>query len=366
MDDLEKELLADFGSDESEAEMEGNVSEEDKRDNIGVDHGGAEQDKHGEYDPEVALKKLLNSSSNSFQKALDTFDILKIHDITQDSKISPLIPFLKERIRNYEDTDIDLLESISGNVNKADGDEYQFILMVNEISLIINQEIDFVHSFLKLHYKIIFPELETIVTNPTDYATLILLIKQDINSVSDIQEDLKKIVSNEKVLVITMSAIHHHQQQKHQQQNQFQLNESDFALLMKSCTLILDLNSILKELSTFMANKLYKFAPNVNAIVGPITTSQILTSAGSLRQLSIIPSCNLPSLGVKDLSSQKLGAKSRTVRQTGYLYHNELVKYLPEDIQKPVMRILSGKVVLAARIDLSKSKPDGSIGKTID
>lgn len=142
--------------------------------------------------------------------------------------------------------------------------------------------------------------------------------------------------------------------------DQFILNDQDFEMISKACRLIIELKNVLNQLSQFISAKLSKFAPNISAIVGSITTSQLLIASGSLRQLSLTASCNLPSLGVRDLSSQK---SNKRVRQTGYLYHCDLIKYLPASIVRSAMRILSGKVILAARIDLSQSCPSGSIGQ---
>lgn len=382
MTDYENELLADFGSD-GESDVDVDRIEEEKvevEEKNGYSSARAREKASGASDvdggassnPEAYLRSLiLNSSITSLQKSLETFDILKIYDITRDSKVLPIIGYLREKINIYEDdmrTDYEELMSTltsgtpsNSDVSKDSTDEisqYQFILMVNEISLIINNEISFIHTFNTLHYKVVFGELETIVSNPVDYARIMLLIEQDLSLINKYQEDLKSIVSNEKVLVITMSAI-----QQIQNSSDFKLSESDFNILRKSSSLVLELNSLLQDLSGFISNKLFRFAPNINAIVGPITTSQLLTASGSLKQLSITPSCNLPSLGVKDLSSQTSGSISRRTRQTGYLFYNELVNQLPEEIQKPVLRILSGKIILAARIDLSKNATDGSLGQ---
>ena len=147
-----------------------------------------------------------------------------------------------------------------------------------------------------------------------------------------------------------------------QVQNQTMLDTEEITKILSCITLILELNEILQELSEFISNKLSKFAPNISAIIGPITTSQLLIATGSLKQLALTPSCNVASLGVRDLSTTTK-TKSRNIQQTGYVYHSELVKYLPPDIIRSVMRIISGKIILAARIDLSKSSPDGELGK---
>ncbi|CAK7894211.1 pre-mRNA-processing factor 31 [[Candida] anglica] len=369
-EDLESALLADFGSDEDESQEEMEVTEEVTVEDKEMDqevpktngHQSNQEFKHESIDDATKLDILLKgvNEKKTIEKILGKFDITTIYDVTKDSKIAPLIPYLQGQIAKYsseEESDYhNLLASISQDGQSSE--EYSFILKVNDITQVINDEIAAIDSFIKMHYKVVFSELESLVANAVDYASIVLVLKQNLNDVGRYQDDLKRIVSNEKVLVITMSAL---QQQKSQH---FELDEYDFNMICKACGLILQLNSIQRELSQFTSSKLSKFAPNVCAIVGPITSAQLLTAAGSLRQLSITPSCNLPSLGIRDLSSERdnLVAKSRNVRQTGYLFHSDLVKHLPEDVMKPAMRMISGKVVLAARIDLAQSCASGSIG----
>ncbi|CUM52623.1 uncharacterized protein AC631_00629 [Debaryomyces fabryi] len=354
MEDYEKELLADLGSDSSDEEQS------DILNHNNVDHNTLQPVEHissqdTELEFEQKLKKLLNDEYNySLQDRLEQFDITNVKDITQISKIYPIIPDLQSHIEIYSsDDNCDYLDLLSSVNNEKQNEEYSFILMVNELSQVIHQEISLVHSFIKLQYKVVFAELETLVLNPIDYANIVLLIKQDITNIKKYESELMNIVSNEKVLIIIMSAMQHIK-------DQFVLNNQDFEMIIKACRLVIDLNNVLSQLSEFISSKLSKFAPNVSAIVGPITTSQLLIASGSLRQLSLTASCNLPSLGVRDLSSQKT---NKSVRQTGYLYHCELIKYLPPSVVRSAMRILSGKVILAARIDLSQSCPSGSLGE---
>ncbi|KAK6454498.1 splicing factor [Scheffersomyces xylosifermentans] len=367
MEDYEKELLADFdsdeGSDSEEVPVENGFLDEDI-DPIPDSHEDIHNGKNAvtvveEKSFGIRLHELIVNSTvhNTLSSILSEPNIEEVDDLTKFSKVFPLIPELKSHIELYsneEDTDfLELLSSIDNGNDQSE--EYRFVLLINELSTIINQEIAAFHSLVKLQYNVVFPELETLILNPIDYARIIIIIKQDLQNIKSYETEMKAIVSNEKILVIIMAALQ-------QVKNQFILDDKDIGKVLDCCRVILELDDILTTLSTFITSKLSKFAPNVSAIVGSITTSQLLIATGSLRQLALTPACNLPSLGVRDLSSQTK-TKSRTIRQTGYLYHSDVVKYLPEDIVRSVMRIISGKVILAARIDLAKSNADGSLGE---
>ncbi|EMG50742.1 prpf31 U4/U6 small nuclear ribonucleoprotein Prp31 [Candida maltosa Xu316] len=339
MTDFEKELLADLESSDEEEIQE-------------VVNNDVEQSF------QQKLERLIESNSiaNSFQTILNQPDIENIEDLTTLSKIYPLIPELKDRIFQYSnEEETDYLELLS-SINNDQSDEYKFILLVNELSTIINNEIIVFYTLVKMQYKTVFPELESLIPNAIDYVRLITIIKQDLKNIKSYEQEMKQIVSNEKVLVIIMAGLQ-------QFQVQTQLSTEEMTKIISCVNLILELNEILKQLSVFISNKLSKFAPNVSAIIGPIATSQLLIATGSLKQLALTPSCNIASLGVRDLSTTTTKSKSKNIQQTGYIYHSDLVKYLPPEIIRSVMRVISGKVVLAARIDLSKSSPSGELGQ---
>ncbi|EER34936.1 conserved hypothetical protein [Candida tropicalis MYA-3404] len=350
MTDYEAELLADLDSSDDEV-IETNDNQEE------------EVEKINNNDNQLAfhekLQKLIqsNATTDSFQSIMGQQNIETISDLTSLLKIRPLIPELKQKIVQYsneEETDyLELLSSIDDGMDQSE--EYKFIILINELSTIINNEILVFYSLVKMQYKEVFPELESLIPNAIDYVRIISIIKQDLPNIKSYEQEMKSIVSNEKVLVIIMAGLQ-------QVQNQTMLDTEEITKILSCITLILELNEILQELSEFISNKLSKFAPNISAIIGPITTSQLLIATGSLKQLALTPSCNVASLGVRDLSTTTK-TKSRNIQQTGYVYHSELVKYLPPDIIRSVMRIISGKIILAARIDLSKSSPDGELGK---
>ncbi|KAI3406286.2 PRP31 [Candida oxycetoniae] len=350
MVEYEKELLADLeSSDEEVEEAVGEAVEEDIGEKDVYESTRSFQEK---------LTKLITTRYNPFQTILLNPDIESIRDFTTASKVYPLIPELKEKLAQYlNDQESDFLELLAEiNHAKSDlqSDEYRFILTINELSTLINNEILAFTMHLKSQYKLVFPELEHIVAANTDYVRTFMIIQQDLANIQQYEQELKKLMANDKVLVIIMSALQ-------QSKDQFQLSPQDMDKLNSCAKLILQLDDILHQLSNFISHKLARFAPNVSAIIGPIVTSQLLIASGSLKQLALTPACNIASLGVRDLSSSTKVA-SKNIRQTGYLYHSDIVKCLPPEIQRSAMRIISGKIILAARIDLSKSDEEGNLG----
>lgn len=346
MENYEQELLADFASD-SDTEVVLDVADGKQNLNLQKDSLKTVEEK---------IEYIINNYTtyNQFHMIQAGSEFKTKQDLTNLSVILPIIPQLIEKLKNYDNEEETDFQELLASVNQNQSPEYRFILLINELSTIINQEIEAYHAILKRQYKVVFPELETIIRNPIDYAKIIFTIKQDLSNIKRYESDLKQLVTNEKVLIVIMAAIQ-------QVSKQFILNQDDMNRILDCCDIMFSLDDILYKLSQFVSSKISLFAPNVCSLIGAMTTAQLLISTGSLRQLALTPSCNLASLGVKDLSSSSKAQSN--VRQAGYLYYSEFIKSLPQDIKKQAIRILSGKIVLAARIDLSKSSPNGDVGR---
>lgn len=305
---------------------------------------------------------LLNDFSSD-ESELETKEVKEISDnvvLGFSSRVLPQVPQLLDQMEFYaNEEEMDYLELVEeGTQNR----EYAFILRINELSHDIREEVSDLDSIIKSQYKLIFPELETLIKNPVDYVKVVQLIQGNLHLVKEFESQLQTILPNEKVLLVLMAALQQEKKNGDDNDSKADVNWQDISAL---CDNLLQLEGLTLQLNTFISAKLLKFAPNVTVLIGPIATSQLLLAVGSLKQLAQTPSCNIPSLGMKEMSTTTVSnnVTHNTRRNTGYLYHTPIVQYLPNDVVKQAMRILSGKIVLAARIDLAKGSKDGEIGR---
>src|SRR5699024_9958114 len=49
----------------------------------------------------------------------------------------------------------------------------------------------------------------------------------------------------------------------------------------------------------------------------------------------------------------------------GFLYHSPIIQEIPDDLKRQAIRIVSAKMVLATRADVSNSSRDGSLGEDL-
>jgi U4/U6 small nuclear ribonucleoprotein PRP31 len=141
------------------------------------------------------------------------------------------------------------------------------------------------------------------------------------------------------------------------------LDENELKLLNQACDLLLCLDSAKQTITKFVSSQLSIFAPNVTTIIDSHTAAQIMGFAGGLSGLSKTPSSNIPSLGAKQQRQTGIGFSNIGVRQQGFLYNSEIIQSVPMDQRVQAMRMVAGKLVLAARVDLVHSSTDGAQGK---
>lgn len=358
--DLQDELLRDW--DDSDVEAQNEAEHGGGTQEIGNDTK-SEQDHQKTEENDTLNNPSPQQNSHSDESLLESVRQLltqrRQHDIqtksiTKEVPIFTFLPQLRQLLERFRGGSTDYMELLNSIEKPESNEEYQFVLAVNDLATIINDEIRFLHSFVKHHYKLVFPELDSLVASAIDYAKSVLVLKQDLALVRDHRDELAGFLSSEKILLLTMAAV--------QNGDHFRLNDFDIRQVLDGCVMMVELSSFLDESRTYIALRVQTMCPNLAKLVGSVTASQLLVATGSLRQLAATPACNLASLGAREYSDTDDNTAKGAVRQTGYLFHCDLVRFLPLEVVKQAMRIVSGKVVLAARIDLARTSPDGSVG----
>ena len=143
-----------------------------------------------------------------------------------------------------------------------------------------------------------------------------------------------------------------------------EMSESELQTVMRACEMMLQLEKAKKTLTDYVQSRMNIFAPNLTALIGSLTAAQLLNYAGGVTGLAKTPSCNIAILGTKR-QTQTGFATNVGVRQQGFLYHSPIIQGIPNDLKKQAMRIVSAKLVLAARVDRVHQAPDGSTGEEL-
>ncbi|BCS25764.1 U4/U6-U5 snRNP complex subunit PRP31 [Aspergillus puulaauensis] len=277
----------------------------------------------------------------------------------------------EELLRDFED-DEDFEGAEDAEAIEEDQDEEQLLQepankeVTNEFDIAIStaDELTRLHKSLRDHYSIRFPELETLVTNSIDYAKTVAILKngplRDIKALSNSADNmvgvpLKSILDGPTLMVVSVEGTTTRGRE---------MTETELKTVLDTCERILKLDQERTALTQSIQSRMSQIAPNLAALIGPETAAQFLNQSGGLRELAKIPACNLGAQGSK--RKEGLGfATNIGIRSQGFLYHSELIQDIPNDLKKQAIRIVSAKMVLATRADVSQYSPDGSLGEDL-
>ena len=253
------------------------------------------------------------------------------------------------------------LQSLASRFSSTDP-EYKLLVEANSLYASIDSEIIVIHKFIRDHYSTRYPELETMITGPTEYAKAVAIIGngpfdnvKELASKSDniLGQPLQDALDKQTLMIVTTEAVRSQGRE---------LSDSQLAIVLRGCEEVFYLDKSRAALSEYVQSRMSMFAPNLTALLGSITAAQLVNSAGGLDGLALKPNCNLASIGSKK-QTQAGFARNVGVKQKGFLYYSELFRDVSDDYMKQAMRVVSGKATLAARIDLARQYRDGLKGE---
>ncbi|KAL8883387.1 MAG: hypothetical protein Q9215_008253, partial [Flavoplaca cf. flavocitrina] len=367
MSTLADELLNDFEDSASEGEEEGQNGflresatppapgqpNGRKESSSMILDGDEEEDDEDEAGDGVQNGDLKLQDADDEEEAKAKVEKMQLGGVSDVRTVAGLMKTLEPVLEN----------SFVGSVE--DNPEYHLLTQANTLSTSIDNEIILVHKFIRDHYSTRFPELETLVTNPLDYAKTVAIIGNGpMDSIKEITQKtdnlvgapLRSILDGPTLMVVTVEATTTRGQN---------LPANELKTIHRACEMTLSLDRAKHQLTTYVQSRMNLFAPNLTALIGSLTAAQLLNFSGGLTGLAKTPACNLPPLGSKNNKAQTGFATNVGVRHQGFLYHSPIISGIPPDLKKQAMRIVSAKLVLAARVDRTHESPSGSIGQDL-
>ncbi|CAN8254893.1 unnamed protein product [Cochlearia groenlandica] len=294
-----------------------------------------------------------NDSPNHEQDLV--LEITNDHD-DLDTRVSTL-----HKTQRYIDTmqRVVVVEEEEEEESLDDKEEYKLILDCNKLLVDIDDEIVVLHGFIRDKYRLRFPDLESLVTQATDYARVAKRIGKETDlALVDLHDLLLKPSTVLAVKLIADSATA-------KEEPLFQ-EEVLHKKTMEACDLVIDLDSARNKIFGFLETKMRLIAPNLSEIVGCDVAAKLMGTAGGLSELVKMPACHIQLLGNKrkSLDGFSIASSSQSLR-VGYLEETEIFQSTSSDgrLWLQAIKLLAGKSALAARIDAIKGDPSGSYGK---
>ncbi|KAI3991649.1 hypothetical protein MKX01_038047 [Papaver californicum] len=275
---------------------------------------------------------------------------------------------------NYEDLDsvsklqksqryIDIMQKVEAALQKGseteeqvfsseDDPEYQLIVDCNALSVDIENEIVIIHNFIRDKYRLKFPELESLVHHPIDYARV---VKKIGNEVDLTLVDLEGLVPSAVIMVVSVTA---------STTVGKPLPEDSLNKTIEACDRALALDIAKKEVLDFVESRMGYIAPNLSAIVGSAVAAKLMGTAGGLSALAKMPACNVQLLGAKRKTLAGFSTATSQYR-VGFLEHTEIFQTTPPALKMRACRVLAAKSTLAARVDSIRGDPTGKTGRNL-
>uniref|UniRef100_A0A0E0DGX1 Nop domain-containing protein n=1 Tax=Oryza meridionalis TaxID=40149 RepID=A0A0E0DGX1_9ORYZ len=230
--------------------------------------------------------------------------------------------------------------------------EYQLIVDCNALSVDIENEIIIIHNFIRDKYRLKFPELESLVHHPIDYARVV----QNIGNEMDLTlVDLEGLLPSAIIMVISVTA---------STTSGKPLSEENLVKTIEACERALTLDAAKKKVLEFVESRMGYIAPNLSAIVGSAVASKLMGTAGGLGALAKMPACNVQLLGAKRKNLAGFSTATSQFR-VGYLEQTDVFQSTPPALRTRACRLIAAKSTLAARIDSIRGDPTGKAGRNL-
>ncbi|MBS3128900.1 hypothetical protein J4410_07195 [Candidatus Woesearchaeota archaeon] len=139
------------------------------------------------------------------------------------------------------------------------------------------------------------------------------------------------------------------------------LEKKDLEAIMQLTTLFLNTQKIKKEQEDYLFSLLKKHYPNLTALAGPQITAKLITLAGSLKKLMLMPASTVQLLGAEKALFRHLRSKAKPPKH-GIILQHSLLQHAPFQQQGKRARVLADKLSIAAKVDYFKGT---FIGETL-
>jgi U4/U6 small nuclear ribonucleoprotein PRP31 len=229
---------------------------------------------------------------------------------------------------------------------------YKLIMECNLLSTEIENEIVIVHNFIRNKYCLKFPELESIVHHPVDYARV---VKKIGNQIDPTLFDLQGLLPSSIIMVVSVTS---------STTSGKPLPNEVLNNIIDACDLAIALDSLKNKIVDLVESRISYVAPNLFAVVGSIVAAKLIVTAGGLSSLVNMPACNVQLLGSKQINPAGFSSASSQFH-VGYLEQTQLIQTTPPPLRMRAYRLLAAKSTLAARVDLIHGDPSGKIGTTL-
>jgi len=203
----------------------------------------------------------------------------------------------------------------------------------------IDKTINLFATRIREWYGVHFPELDELVKEHEDYIRIVAEIgHRDSITV----ESLKKIGFSEakasKIVEAAASSVG------------ADLSEHDAEAIRTLARIVLDLYQLRRTLTSYLGDVMSEVAPNITALVGPLLGARLLSLAGGLEKMAMLPASTIQVLGAEKALFRALRTGGRPPKH-GVIFQYPEIHKSPKWQRGKIARALAAKLAIAAKID---------------
>jgi nucleolar protein 56 len=203
----------------------------------------------------------------------------------------------------------------------------------------IDKTINLFATRIREWYGVHFPELDELVKEHEDYIRLVAEIGHRDNITV---ESLKRIGFSEakasKIVEAAASSVG------------ADLSEHDAEAIRTLARIVLDLYQLRRTLTSYLGDVMSEVAPNITALVGPLLGARLLSLAGGLEKMAMLPASTIQVLGAEKALFRALRTGGKPPKH-GVIFQYPEIHRSPKWQRGKIARALAAKLAIAAKID---------------
>ncbi len=224
-------------------------------------------------------------------------------------------------------------------IQEQSGARDKMIIQAIEALDDIDKVVNLLVSRLREWYGLHFPELDEILPKHEQYVTFVASVGAKENATG---ERLKSLgLPDAKVEKILKAA---------EKSMGAPLGKFDEEIIIKLAGEISDLYRLRRGIEDYLETAMDEVAPNLKALVGAKLAARLMSLAGGLRELAIMPASTIQVLGAEKALFRHLRSGAKPPKH-GVIFQYPAINRSPWWQRGKIARALAGKLAIAARVD---------------
>ncbi len=251
-----------------------------------------------------------------------------------------IVTYLNVSIEEYKNELYNLALAITRHkVRKSAEKRDLFIAQAINALDDVNKTINLFASRLREWYSLHFPEMDEIIEEHETYAKLV----SNIGIRNNFTIDKLTALGLEKEMAIKLSNLA-------KKSMGAEITSFDMDAIHGISDTILSLYSLRRKLEKYIDEAMLEVAPNVRGLVGSLLGARLISLAGGLSKLAILPASTIQVLGAEKALFRALRSGGKPPKH-GVIFQYPEIHKSPRWQRGKIARALAAKLAIAARID---------------